>query len=54
MVPAVADLLWRCFWVRLLVVSLNPSTGIDRQHESWEAQGLYPSVALQLGHALRF
>jgi hypothetical protein len=34
------------------VVGLNPSTGVDRQHESWEARSLYPS-ALQLTRALR-
>jgi hypothetical protein len=34
------------------VVSLNPSTGVDRQHETWEARSLYPS-ALQLARALR-
>jgi hypothetical protein len=33
-------------------VSLNPPTGVDRQHESWEAQSLYPS-ALQLARTLR-
>jgi hypothetical protein len=27
-----------------IVVSLNPPMGIDRQHESWEAQSLYPSA----------
>jgi hypothetical protein len=35
-----------------LVVGQDPSTGIDRQHESREAQSLYP-LALQLAHALR-
>jgi hypothetical protein len=34
------------------VVGLNPPTGVDRQHESWEARSLYPS-ALQLACALR-
>jgi hypothetical protein len=34
------------------VVELNPPTGVDRQHESWEARRLYPS-ALQLARALR-
>jgi hypothetical protein len=34
------------------VVSLNPPMGVDRQHESREAQSLYPS-ALQLACALR-
>jgi hypothetical protein len=34
------------------VVSLNPPTGVDRQHESREAQSLYPS-ALQIIRALR-
>jgi hypothetical protein len=36
----------------ILVVSLNPPTGVDRQHKSWEAQSLYPS-ALQLTCTLR-
>jgi hypothetical protein len=26
------------------VVSLNPPTGVDRQHESGEARNLYPSA----------
>jgi hypothetical protein len=34
------------------VVSLNALTGIDRQHESWEARSLYLS-ALQLARVLR-
>jgi hypothetical protein len=34
------------------VVGLNPPTGVNRQHESREAQSLYPS-ALQLARALR-
>jgi hypothetical protein len=34
------------------VVGLNPPMGVDRQHESQEAQSLYPS-ALQLARALR-
>jgi hypothetical protein len=34
------------------VVSQNPPTGVDRQHESREARSLYPS-ALQLTRALR-
>jgi hypothetical protein len=34
------------------VVGQNPPTGVDRQHESREAQSLYPS-ALQLTRALR-
>jgi hypothetical protein len=34
------------------VVGLNPLTGIDRQHESWEARSLDQS-ALQLARALR-
>jgi hypothetical protein len=34
------------------VVSQNPPTGVDRQHESREARSLYLS-ALQPGHALR-
>jgi hypothetical protein len=33
------------------VVGKNPPTGVDRQHESQEAQSLYPS-ALQLAHDL--
>jgi hypothetical protein len=37
---------------RVTVVGLNPSTIVDRQHESREARNLYPS-ALQLTHALR-
>jgi hypothetical protein len=35
-----------------IVVSLNPPTGIDRQHESQEARSLYPS-ALQLARVTR-
>jgi hypothetical protein len=34
------------------VVGQNPSTGVDRQQESREAQSLYPST-LQLARALR-
>jgi hypothetical protein len=34
------------------VVGQDPPTGIDKQHESREAQSLYPS-ALQLARALR-
>jgi hypothetical protein len=34
------------------VVSEDPLTGVDRQHESREARSLYPS-ALQLARALR-
>jgi hypothetical protein len=33
------------------VVDQNPPTGVDRQHESQEAQSLYPS-ALQLACSL--
>jgi hypothetical protein len=36
----------------IIVVALNPSMGIDRQHESREARSLYP-LALQLARALR-
>jgi hypothetical protein len=36
----------------IIVVGLNPSMGIDRQHESRESRSLYPS-ALQLARALR-
>jgi hypothetical protein len=42
-------------WVKhngLIVVGENPPTGVDRQHESREAQRLYLS-ALQLTRALR-
>jgi hypothetical protein len=35
-----------------IIVGLNPPTGVDRQHESREAQSIYPS-ALQLARALR-
>jgi hypothetical protein len=35
-----------------VVVGQNPPTGVDRQHESWEARSLYP-LALQLTRALR-
>jgi hypothetical protein len=34
------------------VVSLNPPTGVDRQHESREARSLYP-LALQITRVLR-
>jgi hypothetical protein len=36
----------------MVVVGQNPPTGVDRQHESWEARSLYLSV-LQLTRALR-
>jgi hypothetical protein len=48
--------LYRAFLDNLLgcgsVVSQDPPTGNDRQHESREARSLYPS-ALQLARALR-
>jgi hypothetical protein len=48
---------WGSMWMGLptfytVVVDLNPPTGVNRQHESREAQSLYP-LALQLARALR-
>jgi hypothetical protein len=40
------------FFIMLdIVVSQDPPTSVDRQHESWEARSLYPS-ALQLARDL--
>jgi hypothetical protein len=39
-------------FLSVLVVRQNPPTGVDKQHESREAQSLYLS-ALQLARALR-
>jgi hypothetical protein len=40
------------FQAEPVIVSQNPPTSVDRQHESQEARSLYPS-ALQLARALR-